>query len=235
MNEQKKKIKEPIQILCYGDSNTWGTIGRWYESDLPSDRYPPEYRWPCVLQAQLGEGYHVIAEGLGGRSTIYDAEGEPWKNGEPYLLPCLRSHSPLDLVIIMLGTNDLHIRKDLTEADLPVGISRLVDIVQADHDSGRGNVSPKVVIIAPIDVQPSSPEGRVMVYDKFRREIGRKLSLKFPDVYQKVAEEKGCWFLNAQDYAVPGPADGVHFDPESHVRLGKAVAQLIIREICPDK
>ncbi|MBQ8814558.1 MAG: hypothetical protein IJZ85_08700 [Lachnospiraceae bacterium] len=228
-------MRDKIQILCYGDSNTWGTIGRWYESKEPSERYDPEHRWPCVLQAQLGDAAEVIAEGLGGRSTIYTREGEEYKSGESYLLPCLHSHYPLDLVIIMLGTNDLQIKKDITEAELPVGISRLVDIVQRDVGSGRKGEAPKVLIIAPAEVQPSSPEGRVLVYDKFRRETGRNLSLMFPEVYANVAKEKGCYFLNSQDYAVPGPADGVHFDAESHVRLGQAVAEFVRNCIFPER
>lgn len=227
-------MKDKIQILCYGDSNTWGCIGRWEESTLPSERYDTAHRWPCVLQDDLGDGFHVVAEGLGGRTSIYPKEGEAWKNGESYLLPCLRSHRPLDLVIIMLGSNDLQAKKDITEEELPNGISRLVDIVQADTVCGRDIQPPKVMIIAPAEIRPSSPEGRVLVYDKFRREIGRELSLKFPEVYAKVAQEKGCYFLNAQDYAVPGPADGVHFDADSHVRLGHAVAAFIKENIYPE-
>ena len=112
---------KPVQILCYGDSNTWGTIGEWVKPTLPTKRYAPENRWPCVLQERLGAKVNVIAEGLGGRTTIYKRYGEEWKCGETYLLPCLRSHRPLDLVIIMLGTNDLQVKKDIT-ADVPLKI-----------------------------------------------------------------------------------------------------------------
>ncbi len=223
-------MADKVQILCYGDSNTWGTIGRREESTLPSERYDPAHRWPCVLQADLGEGFHVIAEGLGGRTTIYSSPDEPWKNGETYLKPCLHSHRPLDLVIIMLGTNDLHGWNKMTLEKLPNGISRLADMVLGDPKAGRCG-APKLLIIAPVAVQPSAPEGRVGVYPKFRCEIGRALSLDFPAVYRKVAEEKGCYFLNAQEYAVPGPADGVHFDPDSHVRLGHAVAKFVKENI----
>lgn len=72
------------------------------------------------------------------------------------------------------------------------------------------------------------------VYQKFRCDIGRNLSLMLPEVYEQVAREKGCYFLNAQAYAQPGPADGVHFDAESHLRLGRAVADLIRSEIFPN-
>jgi lysophospholipase L1-like esterase len=187
-----------------------------------------------VLQADLGENFRIVEEGLGGRSTIYTREGEEWKSGEMYLKPCLHSHRPLDLVIIMLGTNDLQINKSITEEDLPVGISRLVDIIQETPNVGRDQIVPKILIVAPIEIRPSAPEGRVLVYDKFRREIGRELSLKFPEVYEKVAREKGCYFLNAALYAQPGPADGVHFTPESQIRLGHALAEYIKKNIYPE-
>lgn len=225
---------DKIQILCYGDSNTWGCIGRWVECDLPSERYDTDTRWPMVAQKELGEKFHIIEEGLGGRTSIYVHPTEPWKNGEPYLLPCLHTHRPLDLVVVMLGTNDLQIKKDITAEELPIGITRLVDIIQADHKSGRGNVAPKILVIAPIEVRPSDPNGRVAVYQKFRCDIGRELSLMLPQVYQQVAKEKGCYFLNAQEYAQPGPADGVHFDAQSHISLGKAVAKFIRENIYPD-
>lgn len=225
---------DKLQILCYGDSNTWGCIGHWIETTVPTSRYDDQTRWPCVLQADLGDGFHIVEEGLGGRSTIYTREGEEWKSGEMYLKPCLHSHRPLDLVIIMLGTNDLQINKTITEEDLPVGISRLVDIIQETPNVGRDQIVPKILIVSPIEIRPSAPEGRVLVYDKFRREIGRELSLKLPEVYAKVAQEKGCYFLNAADYAEPGPADGVHFTPDSHIRLGHALADYIRKNIYPE-
>lgn len=219
-----KREADYVRVLCYGDSNTWGTIGRWVESDLPSERYEPENRWPCVLQKELGGDYCVLEEGLGGRTTIYAAPGSEWKVGETCLKPALHTHRPLDWVVMMLGTNDLQINKSITAEDLPVGISRLIDIIQESPKTGRNMTPPKILILAPVEVQPSDPKGRTAVYAKFRCEIGRQLSLLFPEVYAKVAAEKHCHFLNAQEFAQPGPADGVHLDAESHVRLGKAVA-----------
>ena len=143
------------------------------------------------------------------------------------------SYEPI-IFSIMLGTNDLQLKKDITAEELPVGISHLVDIIQAHKKTGRGIQPPKVLILAPIEVRPSAPEGRTAVYAKFRCDIGRNLSLMFPQVYEQVAKEKGCYFLNAQEFAQPGPADGVHFDAESHIRLGRGVAQFIVSEIYPN-
>lgn len=225
---------DKIEILCYGDSNTWGCIGRWVESSIPSERYNTDTRWTMIAQKALGDKFHIIEEGLGGRTTIYTHSTETWKSGEFYLKPCLYSHRPLDLVVIMLGTNDLQIKKDITEEELPIGITKLVDIIQSNANCGRNMIPPKILIIAPIEVRPSDPNGRVAVYEKFRCDIGRNLSLKLPEVYEKVAREKGCYFLNAQEFAKPGPADGIHFDPESHIQLGRAVADFIRNEIYPE-
>ena len=226
---------DPIRVLCYGDSNTWGTIGLWEESTLPTDRFDRNHRWTGVLQTALGDGFEVIEEGLGGRTTIYEKPGEAWKNGEPYLIPCLHTHRPVDLIVIMLGTNDLQIHKTITEEELPVGISRLVDLVQAYPKAGRDGTAPKILLLAPLEVCPSAPEGRTAVFQKFRCDIGRQLSLKMPQVYAQVAKEKGCYFFNTQDVAAPGLADGVHMDAKSHISLGKAVADFIKKEIYPSK
>ena len=223
-------MTDQIRILCYGDSNTWGTIGRRKLTDMPSERYDRETRWTQVAQRILGDGFCVIEEGLGGRSTVYARAEEPWKCGETYLLPCLNSQRPLDWVVLMLGTNDLQINRAITAADLPYGISRLIDIVQGCPKAGRKMRLPRILVIAPPEVRPSDENGRTEVYAKFRCGIGRELSLRFPAVYAEVARRKGCFFLNGQDYAQPGPEDGVHMDAESHRRLGRAVAEFILKQ-----
>ena len=222
-------MNDKIQVLCYGDSNTWGCIGRWKDLPIPSERFDAQHRWPSVLQSRLGDDYNVISEGLCGRTTIYYKDELQYKSGEYYLLPCLITHRPLDIVVIMLGTNDLQIKKDITEEEMPIGISKLVDIIQDSPQCGRGNIPPEILLIAPPEIKPSHPDGRVHVYAKFRGDIGRDLSLKFPQVYKKVADEKHCFFLNGADYAEPGPADGVHIDADSHVRLASAVAEAVKR------
>ncbi|MBQ9959278.1 MAG: acylhydrolase, partial [Oscillospiraceae bacterium] len=92
------------RILCYGDSNTWGYIGG------VGERFGRDVRWTGRLQTLLGSDYTVIEEGLNSRTTVWDDPVEMHKNGYTYLMPCLQTHRPLDLVIIMLGTNDLERR-----------------------------------------------------------------------------------------------------------------------------
>jgi lysophospholipase L1-like esterase len=104
-------------ILCYGDSNTWG-----YDPHT-QERFSSRVRWTGVLARQLGEEYHMIEEGLSGRTTVWDDPVEGLhKNGKNYLLPCLESHQPIDLVILMLGTNDLKMRFSVPAADIGRGI-----------------------------------------------------------------------------------------------------------------
>ena len=115
------------EILCYGDSNTWGCIPRWKDLGVPSERYDQDTRWTGRLSALLGDGYHIIEEGLGGRTSIYDFPGESWRNGLPYFQPCLHPSAE------RLGD----------------GIRTLVDVVRATPKCGRDNTPPPILVIAP--------------------------------------------------------------------------------------
>jgi lysophospholipase L1-like esterase len=109
-------------IVCFGDSNTWG-----YVPGSNGERFPREVRWPRRLQAALGEEYEVIAEGLSGRTATVERPDAEGRNGLPYLLPCLHSHAPVDLVVIFLGTNDVNFVADERVASC---VWRLVEIAR---------------------------------------------------------------------------------------------------------
>jgi len=222
------------EIMCFGDSLTWGTIAKWHEND-PSRRYDRDTRWPCVLQKELGEGFAVKEEGLPGRASIYTANPEfPYKNGLHMIEGCLATDKPLDLVILMIGTNDLHMNEKLPEDKLGEGVSVLIDTIRKHPETGPDTKRPpEILIIAPPVVVPSCPQGRTEVYPRFFGDYGGNLSRRFPEVYSRIAKEKGCYYLNGQDYIEPDIADGVHITAESHLRLGKAVA-LKVKEIYVD-
>ena len=213
------------EIRCYGDSNTWGCIPRWKDLGVPSERYDQDTRWTGRLSALLGDGYHIIEEGLGGRTSIYDFPGESWRNGLPYFQPCLLSHRPLDLVVIMLGTNDLHACLHPSAERLGDGIRTLVDVVRATPKCGRDNTPPPILVIAPAHIKEA--QGRKEVYPKLGGEKGEALSRQFAAVYRQAAEDLGCHFLDAARYAQPSDADGLHWMPESHRLLADALAQAI--------
>ena len=113
------------RILCYGDSNTWG-----YDA-AADDRFPEEVRWTGVLQQLLGEGFRVIEEGQPGRTTVWDDPIEEHRNGKTALYSVLESQSPVDLVVLMLGTNDLKPRFSLNAFDIAAGLERLRDWVDS--------------------------------------------------------------------------------------------------------
>jgi lysophospholipase L1-like esterase len=109
-------------LVCFGDSNTWG-----YVPGSGGERLPREQRWPVILQGLLGDEWDVIAEGLSGRTATIDRPDSEGRNGLPYLLPCLHSHSPVDLAVIFLGTNDVNYLEDERIARC---VARLVEIAR---------------------------------------------------------------------------------------------------------
>src|SRR6056297_2207238 len=118
------------RILCYGDSNTWGYV------PLTGERYDETVRWTMLLQEKLGGDYKIIEEGLNGRTTVLDDPLEPGRNGLTYLGPCVQSQSPLDLVVLMLGTNDLKRRFSLAPEEIAMGLEKLV-LAIAGSGAGR--------------------------------------------------------------------------------------------------
>ena len=198
------------EVLCFGDSNTWGY------SPAGGGRFPRDTRWTGVLQSALGDSCRVIEEGLNGRTTVWDDPIEGYKNGREYLIPCLETHKPIDLVVLMLGTNDLKLRFSVSAYDIAASIAVLVEIIQKSM-TGVGNQAPHILLIAP------PPLGALTEYSEMF-EGGLAKSQKLGAYYQQVAEQYHCAFLNAGQVIVSSDLDGVHFDAGQHSRLGKAVA-----------
>lgn len=201
-------------ILCYGDSNTWG-----HHAPL-GNRFDEATRWGSRLRTLLGEDYRVIEEGQRGRTTVWDDPVENRMAGLSYLWPCLDSHAPIDLVVIMLGTNDCKPYFGLHPQNIADGAGRLVDMIQKCN-FGPGDTAPKVLLIAPIRITPSS------FYPHLFGEREAEKSQGFPAAYKAVAERYGCAFLDASELAQPDPADGVHLTAEGHAALAQAVAEKV--------
>jgi len=201
------------RILLYGDSNTWG-----YDP-ATGDRFPEEVRWPGVLASVLGDGFRVVGEGLNGRTTLYDDPALEHRNGCAYLRPCLESHKPLDLVAIMLGINDLKAILGLSAYDIARGAGELARIA-LQSGAGPGGGAPIVLLVAPPPVQPLL-ENRELLAG------AEEKSRAFPERYRRVAEQRGCAFMDGGEYAGPSELDGVHLDADAHRSLGEAVAERV--------
>jgi lysophospholipase L1-like esterase len=203
-------------VLCYGDSNTWG-----YDP-VSQDRFARDERWPGVLRQELGEEYLVIEEGQGGRTTVWDDPIEGYKNGKEYLIPCLETHQPLDLVVIMLGTNDLKKRFSVSAFDIANSVGVLVDVVYKSAAGPNGSVA-KVLVLAP------PPVARLTGFAEMFEGAEAK-SRKFSEHYRRIAQEKGCELLDTAQVIVSSDLDGIHFEKSEHQKLGRAVAARV-REI----
>jgi lysophospholipase L1-like esterase len=201
-------------ILCYGDSNTWGY------NPATQERYGHDQRWTRRLQALLGDGYWVIEEGQNGRTTVHDDPVEGNKNGLTYLLPCLESHKPLDLVVLMLGTNDLKLRMSKTSQDIAKSVGRLVKHIQGS-EFGPGNKAPQVLMIAP------PPLGRLTDFAA-AFSGGSEKSLTLGVEYNKIAVERGCAFLDARTVIQSSDVDGIHFDADQLPLLAEAVKKAVV-------
>ena len=203
-------------ILCYGDSNTWGSVPLTTMAYIP--RFDIHTRWPGVLRDSLGEGFWINEEGLGGRTTVWDDPLSPNRNGYTYLLPCLETHQPIDLVVLMLGTNDLKHRFGKSAYDIARGAGFLVDSIRVTP-TGPNGTAPQVLLVCPPPTSATIP--KLFVHDF---EGGYEKSLELAPHYQEVAEYYGVYFLNAGDIIESSPVDGIHFDADQHRKLGEAVA-----------
>ena len=207
-------------ILCYGDSNTWGYIPG------SAARYARHQRWTGVLQSTLGGDLIVIEEGLNSRTTVLDDPTKPFKNGKDYLVPCLDSHAPLDLVILMLGTNDLKHRFGMSAYDIGANVAALLGLVRQSACSFSGD-APQVLLMALPPVGKLTPVGSTNFAEIFRG--AEEKSRMLGQIYRKFAQEAGVAFLDTSEIIVSSDVDGIHFDVEEHRKLGEAVAGQVRR------
>ena len=206
-------------ILCYGDSNTYGYI---YDG---AGRYPREVRWTGILQKNLGSEYYVIEEGLVGRTTVWDDPVEEYKNGKKYLFPCLESHKPIDLVIIMLGTNDLKARFSVSPYEIGNSMENLVRTI-LKSDAGLCEKAPKILLVTPV---PLHSVGRTKDLDQMIPDMGRR-SRAIEPYYREIAERYGLAYLNPDGLVEVNDVDGMHYTENGHAQMA-ALMEKKVREI----
>lgn len=206
-------------ILAYGDSLTHGA------SPLPNGpRHAYDDRWPSVLEARLGGRARVFPEGLGGRTTVFDDWVANFElNGAKTLPVMLATHAPLDLVIFMLGTNDLKPYINGSALQASFGMRRLVHIVRG-HFGALLEPIPQIMIVAPPHLVASANSD---VIDRFGGASGIAQSQTFASHYAKRAAELGVAFFDASTVARANPADGVHLDAQNTRAIGEGLAPVV--------
>jgi len=198
-------------IVAFGDSNTWG-----YDPATGA-RFAPQTRWTGVMAAALGPDHRVIEEGLNGRTTVFLDPIEPDRRGADYLPPCLRSHAPLDLVVIALGCNDMKARFNVSAAEIAYGAERLVMLALAEPVGPNGR-PPGVLLVAP------PPVAKLSGFAEMFRGAESK-SRDLAQRYAEVAQRRGVGFVDAGQFIRCSDLDGIHYEADQHAVLGRALAE----------
>lgn len=197
------------QILCFGDSNTYGLIPK------EGGRYPWGIRWTSILNEKLGtENYQVIEEGLCGRTTVFDDPLRDYRNGVKLLPEILEAHNPIDIVIVMLGTNDCKTVYGATAEVIGKGIDRIIGQIRIYSGSS------KILLISPIHF------GEKVWQKEFDPEFSAAsidINKELAGVYRRIAEKEDIYFLDAALCAEPSERDQEHLDEEGHQLLAEAV------------
>lgn len=202
-------------ILAYGDSLTFGTNAE------SGTRHAYEDRWPSVLEKGLGGAARVIPEGLGGRTTVFDdLSSVADRNGARTLPTLLDTHKPLDLVVIMLGTNDLKEYINGTAFGAAMGMKRLVEMVRC-HPWGVYDTPGVVMVAPPLTVATEHADLKPMFAPRAQQ------AHLFAEYYSRVAKELGCGFFDAGTVAVATPVDGVHLDARNTRAIGEGLVPVV--------
>ena len=210
-------------IICFGDSNTHGYCADTRDCADGGIRFNESERWTRRLQAALGEAYLVIEEGLSGRTTCFDDPIHEGLNGLNYIYPCLKSHEDVDLLSIMLGTNDTKDRFYASAACIGLGMARLVKKAMATEC--WGGKKPNILVVAP----PHIGEG--MLSSEVAATMGKlcvEKSRELAKYYKAQCDLIGCHFLDAQELGCEfNRIDYMHLTAKGHETLAKGLAELV--------
>jgi lysophospholipase L1-like esterase len=214
-------------ILCFGDSLTWGWVA--VSEGSPTTRFPYRERWTGAMAARLGSGYAVIEEGLSARTTSIDDPVDPRLNGAAYLPTALASHLPLDLVIIMLGTNDTKSYYRRTSYEVAVGMWKLVaQVLTSGGGVGTVYPAPRVLLVAP---PPLAELPDPWFQGMF--EGGREKTLEIARQYRALANFMKVDFFDAGSVISTDGVDGIHFTAANNADLGTALAAKVVDMFAP--
>lgn len=209
-----------IRILCYGDSNTWG-----YISGSDHQRYNEKERWTKLLQSKLGENYEIIEEGLSSRTLFSDDKrlGKEGKNGFVYLKPCLETHDKVDVIILMLGTNELKSEFNNSAIDILNMMKKYIEFIK-NNKSRIDNSTPHIIICGLPLIQEVTDY--CVSGDKYKG--ASKKSQELNRLYKEYCKNKNIAYVDNDDLQVG--IDGVHLTKESHNSMAQRLFEIIKKE-----
>lgn len=199
-----------MNILCFGDSNTFGT------SPVDGKRLPAHERWPGILAELLGTGHLVIEAGQPNRTLVNNPPFSGDKSGVKYLKPYLEAQ-PLDVIIIALGTNDLKARFALSAIDIGKALEELILAIKAFY---HGNEQPKIIILSLPKVHEVGSYKSIYAGAGIKAE---QLSIEF----KAVSDRQACVFIDGFSLLAACESEGVHWPSEEHKRLAKQLLPLV--------
>lgn len=206
-------------IVCMGDSNTHGYCADPADCMDGGDRFNEQERWTCLLQKALGEDYLVLEEGLSGRTTVFTDPLHESMDAVSVAYSILMSHEPVDLLIIMLGTNDTKERFGANAAAIAVGMERLIKKCKSVECWGKHE--PNILVICP----PPLGEG---FHDEVMGAGCVEKSVALPPYMEAVAERNNVHYLNAADCEFNG-VDFTHLTRRGHAQLAEKLSKLAPR------
>lgn len=217
---QRRPAADPKTVLCFGDSLTWGFDPRGGANIV---RYGFTERWTRRLQVELGPSYYVIEDGLSGRTTVFDDPVIGGMSGLAQLPTALKTHMPLDLVVILLGSNDSKTRFGVNGDEIALSLGRLLDIVSKSN-CGPGGKAPQTLVLVPPTMGDLSGSWLEPLFDKVH---GRAALERLRASYPPVAAAFGAHCFDLNPVVGPRTIDGIHFDPDSLQPLAAALAEVI--------
>ena len=204
-----------MNILCFGDSNTYG------HDPVSCKRHPRSIRWTGVLQELLGSEHFVIESGFNGRTTVFEDPEKPYRRGDSLLPYEIKKNMPLDLVIIMLGTNDCKEVYQATPQIIANGVRHLVQ--QIRQLLAEEETVPEILVVSPVHIK------HFRIFTSFNAESIEKSQQLYPAYQRELGSD--CRLVNAAEWAQASEKDGVHMDAENHRRFAEKLAEWIQSEL----
>ena len=199
-------------ILCYGDSNTFGF------NPLDGSRYKKSERWSGILSDILGEQYKVIEEGCNNRTMFFKNSAGGEYSGCEYFKTCLKKYANIDFFVLALGINDTQFFYNADELTFEKGLLSLINDIHAFYENA------KILVLAPSVIQKNILNSFfAQMFDKTSIDKSKVIS----DVYRRVADEQGCFFIDLNKIVQTSNIDGLHYDVAAHWKIAEAVAEVI--------